>query len=1373
MGFLHGVLEAVKNENEVTTYDKYISDHNKNLKSVLDTLTKNIGSGRAGLVESVGAVKEWLEGYGREVEEKINRVKNLLEQLKSGINDALQVRQNMNNYAVDQQQEWSSKIAHILIGSAEQAMKAAKHLDQNLKNKLVKYIEFVIQAVSNFCESAKNEDMKKVVKSVEAERLLLLSHSHRIRDDAESTVNSFIEMLEQNINKLDGQIVIVARNISSAENELNGLIKTADEAHKLGKDSAAKLGTLDTKLRSELQPNIQHIPFLTMSLGVKTTESELFELLKHIDAEIVKLATNVNTLGNKNFNGFLSKMKSDLEALHATIDDLHSTAQSNSLLRPTRQHFVESARRIKIIIENVSKSLMNDVDETLRKLEKKVETLQSTFEEDKQSLDELAKQISGTVISDILKESTALKEKNKGLPKINGLISGIKLRLNTIHQHVIDMQSANVSSNMRNVQRHFKVAKQNAIKDIAEIARKLELEINKVSYTVYETARETYHASKVAELKGLQSFVEKQKSTIEHIIYTDKMTGVKGLMRILNIALKSRSFSDMTIMNELVYKLLDVFKLFFHELMNQADLKESADAINTIYFASKYLFDKMFEEKHFHTDVTKKLDAFSNVLSVFHPETMDGAPKKVLTPLKQGFGKFVDQLDKAYVSRYSGAKQISWEAHLTTAQTEESKNCAKVFLTIAPTLFGELTHLRAQCASNYPASKIHATSGPGVLLKRMGYGVATDKSAQDGHLQNSDDMRGEKIVRLLQRQIQLSEQIAHSPKCVTRNTEKFNTMDVLDCVFKHVDEYNAVCHTTPVAKPRTPCSIFEMLGWFCGLPYNSVHTELISETLYEYLENPNKPDKDDEEGFEIEIVDHKSLYLQAYPHDITYNAIVAALTDICSTSYDIMATVVGTGDEYTMYGCDYSNNTLGLYYPQSGDDCLHMILDLLRRLFPALQYIRVQCKVATKHGGWADCAYGKSVSPANWPSEDHSTNEPKSQPNDQPKMEPKCQPKSPLMSYLNDCLPGHMPHQVSSTGCKSKCSTCPRNVPGMPCLTPLGFRGFSGSMKKGSDLGDILQIFFDIRHLTTLLALAPRPPSTLPELFGFALSLVGGWKHGAEHPIKTVIESSIRSVSINLVPNAADITDALTDAYGSTDAHHKDCEDSHLITLSSSAVCYGKNKRIDCAPYISTLWSDAYSYLPHKHADLYLSWAVYSPWNFWHLLENLYNEFCNIFCQDWGCHSCMQASKCKRGKHGHERSSCSCSSIVSCKGVSPTLYRFGFRLGDAAKLNSSNAKKVCYNFQKQFSRVIKSKYFTVLFNKCDDLLFQIRAPFIWLNVALWLLSLLYLLHIMVIRLDLLHIKSHLHSPSSHRIAAQSLLAAGRVNKLNRVFYLQP
>ncbi|CDR71615.1 hypothetical protein, conserved [Babesia bigemina] len=376
--------------------------------------------------------------------------------------------------------------------------------------------------------------------------------------------------------------------------------------------------------------------------------------------------------------------------------------------------------------------------------------------------------------------------------------------------------------------------------------------------------------------------------------------------------------------------------------------------------------------------------------------------------------------------------------------------------------------------------------------------------------------------------------------------------------------------------------------------------------------------------------------------------------------------------------------------------------------------------------------------------------------------------------------PGHLPHNLTAMGCKSVCSNCPKSLPGQPCLTPLGFRGFSGSTKPGKELCKVLTKFLDNSNINSLICLMTKPPSTLPEHFQFALTL-GNMLHKGKssggNGVSAAFRTSIENASIRLYENPLELTDALSDAYGNTQADHRHTsrEPKHapLSSLSMNQSCMlPKTDNIFCGPYLQSLCHDSYYSLAEKHCNLYLSWAIYLPWQFWNYLKTLYDSFCGISCQDWGCSGCLRGDKCKTGKHGTDYN-CRCWSVVKCRGVQSTFYSYGFTFGDAKTLLDENELRYCHDFCKQLENILNSQFFKDLLQKCDEFIFTIRAPFLWMTVALWSLSLFYLICVMVGRLDVLHIRSHLRIPSSHRITAQSLLAAAQVGRLAKISYLQP
>ncbi|CDR71959.1 hypothetical protein, conserved [Babesia bigemina] len=910
-------------------------------------------------------------------------------------------------------------------------------------------------------------------------------------------------------------------------------------------------------------------------------------------------------------------------------------------------------------------------------------------------------------------------------------------------------------------------------------------------------ARRNYVTSVKSLLTAFADKVEKELAGLPGEIDADLTIGFKGLMGnfyekfidkikpIKEINIKSTPQSMP--LSTAAEKVQSGFEEFVGAVMKQTDMFGNVLAkietsnhnddqiqdtfpplLQTVISVSRALedtFSYLTGSHHFDYEVIKHLQRLQTALNDFTPTKFGDTSSPILQALKEGFFGIVTELQKVYINTYSG-QTIKWEEG-----NPETTFCAKAFLSALEFLNEDLSYLREQCTEKWSPKQIYASSSLGTFLHKCGYGVATLESKQDGELRNKPDCMGSDVRGFL---------VGEGYTEVYNS--KSNIKHALQYIYDYLPDYYDVCHLSTSSSKR-PCSVYEMLCWLTGLPHNKAYNELLLHGLSDMFVDPKRQEKEVDGDIEFTVDRTEHVHIDAYPNRLTYENTCNLVDHICAKSHDVLCRILGTGDENTMYAVDYSTNSLKLYYPSSGEECLDMFLNILRRLFPPLKYLQTQCGIAANEFGWAGCRYGKDVHTTKWPCSGHSSSEATCHANCQTTCQPTCQPKSPLMSYLNDCLPGHLPHALTGIGCKAKCSTCPKSTPGMPCITPLGFRCFSGTKREGRDISDVLGKFFDNGNLKVLFSLQAKTPSTLPEHFGFALSFVKGWSDVTDtrnHSIKQSIEASIADRSINLYEPPSTLTDKLRDAYGSKHIPH--LNKPHLSVyadLSSLAVAKPCSvKDVNCAPYLSSLCIDTYHHLAKKQSNTYLSWAIYLPWTFWDLLNNLYNAFCSINCQDWGCRGCLRGDKCKKGGHGvvdEDKPSaiCQCRSIVDCKGVAPTLYQYGFVFGEASTLNDKASPKTCSDFCSQLKNVLHSKYFERLFEECDNFLWKIREPFSYLVLALWLFSFLYLLHIMVIRLDLLHIKSHLHSPSSHRIAAQSLLAAGRVNKLNRVFYLQP
>ncbi|CDR71570.1 hypothetical protein, conserved [Babesia bigemina] len=821
-------------------------------------------------------------------------------------------------------------------------------------------------------------------------------------------------------------------------------------------------------------------------------------------------------------------------------------------------------------------------------------------------------------------------------------------------------------------------------------------------------------------------------------------------------------------------KLNHAVRRFFNYYHKQADfasdftkLKPTKDALHT-------LLDGIRESQRFDYQFRQNLDSFNDVIGKLAPQQFGVSSTSMLQSLKEGFTALVTALDKAYISTYD-SETFGGEMFERQKLTPYGAKFAKICLTVVCTLKATLTDLTHNCKS-LRGQQINKSTDVGRSFVAHGYAVS-DATLQNGELQNKPTVAGENVAKRLLLAISGATDNAHLRWCESNKQRKdnhFHVFDAIDCIFSHFEQYNELCHLLTASSRQHPCSVYDILIWLSGFPYTAVYATMRDITISDLFDNPHKKAAGDDE-LELTSTDMAAQSITAHPRNISYNYVRKAVEHICATSYDVLTAVVGTGDSRTVYASDFCNNSFNFHYPSDPSDCMDMLLDLLRRLLPVFRFLELQCNIKPEHHGWSQCRYGRDIPTTKSQCNEHSNEEP----NGQPKCQVNCQPTSPLMLYLSDSLPGHLPHQLQSVGCRAKCSTCSKSAPGQPCLLPLGFKGFSGSTKTGRQLRDAIKIFIGTGLISSLMCLLPKPPSTLPEHFQFVFTLVGAFNANRDvnsNAVHAAFVKAIRKQSIDLYAEPSELTGALQKAYNSNKQHdgteHPKASDADLSTLSKAKTCNYPNKDVHCAPYLSTLHSDAYHYAAEKHAGLYLSWAVYLPWSFWQCLESLFRAFTNISCQDWACRRCTHGTACKRGKHGAAYN-CQCKGLVECRGVISTLYSFGFTFGNPATLSAAEGKRYCHNFHRQLHNVLNSNYFRTLFEKCDEFIFTIRGPFLWMTVALWSLSLFYLVCVMVGRLDVLHIRSHLRIPSSHKITAQSLLAAAQVGRLAKISYLQP
>ncbi|GBE59998.1 hypothetical protein, conserved [Babesia ovata] len=842
-------------------------------------------------------------------------------------------------------------------------------------------------------------------------------------------------------------------------------------------------------------------------------------------------------------------------------------------------------------------------------------------------------------------------------------------------------------------------------------------------------------------------------------------------------------------------------------LFNSHDTNKNiySPKLGTILEKLKELFDHIEKDKTYTFDHTfsELRDELEKHLAELHPSSFSGITMPVLQSVKSGLTDFLKQLGMAYVSRYSG-EEIEWDDD----ENPEKQKCAKVFLTLLSTLQSSLTRSRMECKSLIEY-RINDSTDLGKLFARNGFRVS-ELGKQNGELQNTDKMKGEYVYKRFTLPLNDEQAIAHLKICEYKKHKTsgiFHLFDFLNCIHSHVERYNEVCHHQIHDSPRAPSSIFQMLCWLNGLWHNPVR-----EPLYKYMKElfPKPNGKGDMRDYKE--IPPKELKLQAYPKTITYEKLEPMIKTVCSESNSVLKCILGNGHAGGIYAVDFSNNSFNLYYPTSNTALICMLREILNRLYHQLYFLCDQCSYNANRAGWRDCFYGRDVGgsdsqcntmrcanqacdqtfnqAANQSTDQHADQMATQKANQTCNQHPKCGLKSPLQSYLEDGLQGFLPHSITVKGTNMACSSCSM-LRGMPCKTPMGFTEIgiiASHISKGQRIFDVIGDFCgdELSPLSKLCAvlncLLPGAPKTLDDLFSFYYNFISKWYvHGngvREMHREDAFGSAVQSANFKNPDTTLDVSPLFESSehspkYSSQNNTHLTGDLYSLVECKSNP---SSSTTLPCGPYLRPLCQEVTDAFSNKNAGSYLSWIVYLTETFYDLLKKLYDD-CSKTCggEKPRCRIAKCPSNCNVGDQSatsnHDES---CNSILQCRSTSSILCRYGFTLLDRKQLSAGDSKRTCRDLCEVLKRVVGADCaFVKVLQNIDEFLKQIRWPFITTLLALWSLSLLYLLHIAVVRLDVLRIRSHLRSPASHRIAAQSLLAAARVKALANVKYFSP
>ncbi|CDR97481.1 hypothetical protein BBBOND_0313830 [Babesia bigemina] len=1146
------------------------------------------------------------------------------------------------------------------------------------------------------------------------------------------------------------------------------------------------------------------ISFLKQST-ISTNLPEAVKAIQNLSSKIENDVKDTNTRNGKVgyiiYDGLSGKVKNQANPY---ID----TFAQEAFKHGTHKFTTELERDLQEPVINKLNRIQNDVNDLVDAANKSQTELFNKSQEVTSHIAALCIEIKNAASDEHPDGVTTKLKELRDLINNNNLvdIKGKKQKgLNKIHSDLSELRSSLMKGPIQKAQDFIQ-------KEVTSIKLQIVTGIHKfVDSSVDETKRKlTTQAQKqyVTSVKGfLMAFavaVEKELKSLPLEIEHDLKIGLKGFMSILqthfitqekalpaikSIAAKS-STDGKSPLSQAAVKFYGGMKRVFENLKKKPEFTTDFEKTQASHDALRTLLTGLDTSQHFDSVFSDNLDKLKVTLVTLTSHRTCTSSDWILGALKEGFTALVEELQKSYISTYS-LRTIDWK----TATAEEQEKYAKIALTVTPILHNTLEELKDELEKSENSWKAYTIYNPKNTASSLhklffcehGYDVRSDAAIPYGELNHKSDCNGARILGHLTRGVHIlfaATEIAdisalHSADSYAPTVQIATADGVIETLYAYLGQYFNVCHLIIHPKTRPPCSVYEQLVWLTGLQFNPVYGTLCSY----FKELFAKPKQLNDVPYANIPEDQLTLVGTT---TIQPGHLKSALHDVCSASYPVLATILGHGHKDGIYACEFSDNSLKLDYPTSMIQLLCTLFDLLKRLYHQLYFLLQQCQLTTQLSGWRDCHYGRYIGGSGWqcntkqcPKQDCNEKHNQSG-NQRGEQYPNCGVKSPLQSFLEDGLKGHLPHSVAARGSSLSCGTC-GSTPGMPCRTPMGFADIGATASHtmiGRNIREVLEAYCGrpnsplTRLCSYLNCLLPSAPKTLADMFSFYYHLTDRWgMYGQAHK-SIAFRDTVEAANFGRDYGKLNVYHLFTPSHSALKKGHSDGSLGSLVCLSRDSVV--------CGPYLRPIGHAIYETFSSEHADKYLSWIVYLTATFYDLLKKLYDE-CNSKCGPRGsnCHkkACIKECPTTSKKDPPRYHDAECKSIVKCNSTLPTLAKYGFVLGDPERLNGnrqSQTKRTCRDFCNVFAEAFEEDSHLVKFFKAiDNFMFTIRQPFIWLNVALWSLSLFYLICVMVGRLDVLHIRSHLRSPSSHKITAQSLLAPAQVGRLAKISYLQP
>ncbi|KAK1940746.1 variant erythrocyte surface antigen-1 family protein [Babesia divergens] len=486
------------------------------------------------------------------------------------------------------------------------------------------------------------------------------------------------------------------------------------------------------------------------------------------------------------------------------------------------------------------------------------------------------------------------------------------------------------------------------------------------------------------------------------------------------------------------------------------------------------------------------------------------------------------------------------------------------------------------------------------------------------------------------------------------------------------------------------------------------------------------------------------------------------------------------------------------FYPSDPSKLFETFCEYVRKIFAALNFLSIQCRLDRDSAGWKDCAFGQGCKEGL----ENSLSTPA------PVSATSCCQSKGSHGILCASIPGisncheHCINGKTCLGLKDctdstedassknptkdahtsgKCKyPCPhplmrfltatsnsnsKDYPfGLSGIVPMGFSqgNFPSTARWGQDLYNDITAFCEsgfyplTRLVQFILCVSQRPPESFLDLYAFFKKFVEALNSKTD-PLK---DHFVQWIDGEPGRYPGRFFAATVQAfYGAKDSHSGSSHSpANLFSLSG---CHANRASgATCGPYLHPLTDNVAGVFTPELCSMYLSWICYRGPTFY----SEFQKFHTAAQEKFSC--CLSSSSCKK--------------IVECPCSLPFIYSHGFTFMSPGGLNCVDAQgqkhvkhggtrsgrdtdpactlKSCSQFLKQLEKVVNGQPFKDLLKVIDNFLWSIRLPFFYGFLYVWFFVLSYFFYVILIKLDTFHTGSHLHLPRSFKILPSTLFS---------------